>query len=341
MPTICCENRVRRDSLVLRIFVSLSVATLLLAGCGSSETVKPGQPAASESKGTVGVSLLTLSNPFFKTIGDTITEEMKAAGYETVVVAGEEDVAIQQRQVNDFLVSKAAAIVLCPCDSKAIGPVIQKANEAGVPVFTADIACLAPEAKVVSHIATDNLGGGRLAGEAMIEALGEAGGKVVVLDKKAAESCLLRVQGFMEVIDAHNAKAAGKIEVVAELPGDGDRAKGFKTTEDALQSHSDLAGIFAINDPSALGAYDALEKAGKTEQVKIIGFDGQDFGKEAIRDGKVYADPVQDPAEIGRKTAQSILAYFRGEPVPAEQLIPTKLYRQADAQADPALSPAK
>ena len=114
------------------------------------------------------MSVLTLNNPFFKTIGDTITEELKAAGYETVVVAGEEDVAIQQRQVNDFLVSKAAAIVLCPCDSKAIGPVIQKANEAGVPVFTADIACLAPEAKVVSHIATDNLGGGRLAGEAMI-----------------------------------------------------------------------------------------------------------------------------------------------------------------------------
>ena len=63
-------------------------------------------------------------------------------------------------------------------------------------MFTCDIKCLAAEAKVVSHIATDNLQGGRLAGEAMIEALGEEGGKVLVLDKREVESCLLRVQGF-------------------------------------------------------------------------------------------------------------------------------------------------
>jgi ribose transport system substrate-binding protein len=322
--------------------LGLALAAVTAVGCIGSETTVTTKTAPSASKGTVYVSVLTLNNPFFKTIGDSIEQELKKAGYETQVTDGAMSVTEQQRQVNDFLVAKAAAIVLCPCDSKAIGPVIQKANEAGVPVFTADIACLAPEAKVVSHIATDNLGGGRLAGEAMIEALGEAGGKVVVLDYKAAESCLLRVQGFKEVIEEHNAQTtSGKIEIVAELPGDGDRAKGFKATEDALQSHGDLVGIFAINDPSALGAYDALEKAEKVEQVKIIGFDGQDFGKEAIRDGKIYADPIQDPVEIGRKTAESILMYFRGEEVPAEQLIPTTLYRQADAQADPSLAPAK
>ena len=122
---------------------------------------------------------------------------------------------------------QVTAIVLCPCDSKSIGPAIQEANAAGIPVFTADIACLAPDAEIVSHIATDNLGGGREAGHAMIEALGEAGGKVVILDYKSAESCLLRVQGFKEIVGAHNtAMPDSKIDIVMELPGEGKKDRG-------------------------------------------------------------------------------------------------------------------
>jgi ribose transport system substrate-binding protein len=323
-------------------------AALAFAGCGGESTSEQGADGGPSiattggetgaSKGTVGVSVLTLTNPFFGVIGDNIKAELKKAGYETVVVAGEFDIAAQERQVNDFIAAGYAAIVLCPCDSKAIGAVIQKANQAGVPVFTADIACLDPAADVVSHIATDNLGGGKQAGEAMIEALGEAGGKVVILDYEAAESCILRVKGFREVIDAHNKnRESGQIEIVAELPGDGQEEKGDKAAADALQAHPDLVGIFAINDPSARGARTALERAGKADQVKIIGFDGQDFGKEMIRDGKIYADPIQHPDQIGRTTAQTILKYFDGEEVPRQQLIPTALYRQADGLNDPEL----
>lgn len=315
----------------------LILAAATLAGCTSSSPPAAAGPAPG-SKGTVGVSVLTLTNPFFKVIGDNITAELEKAGYETIVVSGEKDVAAQQRQVRDFIVKKVSAIVLCPCESRAIGPVIEEANRAGIPVFTADIACLAPNAKVVSHIATDNLGGGRLAAEAMIEALGEAGGKVAILDFRAAESCLLRVQGFKEVLDKHNAgRTSGQIEIVAELPGEGAQDRGYAAAEDALTANPDIVGIFAINDPSALGARQALEKAGKADQVKIIGFDGQKDGKEAIRDGKIYADPIQYPDRIGIQTAQSILAYFAGEEPEAVQLIPTALYRQADGLNDPEL----
>jgi ribose transport system substrate-binding protein len=307
-------------------------------GSADSRGTEVAAGSATEKKGTVGVSVLTVTNPFFRVIGDHITAELAKAGYDTVVVSGDEDIATQQQQVRDFIVAKHAAIVLCPCDSRGIGPVIEEANAAGIPVFTADIACLAPGAKVVSHIATDNYGGGKQAAIGMIEALGEAGGKVVILDFKAVESCILRVKGFKEVIDEHNAgRESGKIDIVAELPGDGDTAKGYKAAEDALQAHPDMAGIFAINDPSALGARTALEKAGKAEQVKIIGFDGQPDGKRAIRDGKIYADPIQHPDQIGITTAQSILKYLAGEDVPPEQLIETKLYRQTDALNDPAL----
>jgi ribose transport system substrate-binding protein len=319
-------------NLVMRIFSTGVLAlALLAAGCSRSAEKK-------DSKGTIGVSVLTMTNPFFKVIADTITAELGKQGYDVIAVSGEFDVANQQKQVKDFLVRKVSAIVLCPCDSKAIGPVIQEANKQGVPVFTADIACLAPGAKVETHVATDNYAGGKQAGVAMIEALGEAGGKVVVLDFKQAESCLLRVQGFTEVLDEHNKnKKSGKIEIVAELPGGGQKEQGYKAAQDALEAHPDLAGIFAINDPSALGAYAALHKAKKTDQVKLIGFDGQPEGKQAIKEGKIFADPVQYPDKIGQETARVILQYLRGERPPAEILIPTGLYRQADGLKDSTL----
>lgn len=281
-----------------------------------------------------------MTNPFFKEIADSMTREARKDGYEVLVVSGEFDVAKQQNQVKDFIVRKVAAIVLNPCDSKAIGPAIQEANAAGIPVFTADIACLAPGVKVVSHIATDNLGGGKEAAKAMIEALGEVGGKIGILDHKTVESSLMRVRGFKEVIEKHNAgRANGKIEIVSELPGGGVKDQGYKAAEDLLQAHPDVVGVFAINDPTALGARAAIEKAGKADQIKIVGFDGQPEGKQAIKEGKIYADPIQFPDRIGAETVRAIVKHFAGETVLRELLIPTGLYRKADAEKDSSLKP--
>jgi ribose transport system substrate-binding protein len=309
-----------------------ALAALISSGCLSRA-----EPLPHSSRGTIGLSVLTQTNPFFQDIAEHLTEEARQHDYDVVVVSGEFDAARQQNQVKDFIVQKVAAIVLCPCDSKAIGPVIQEANAAGIPVFTCDIACLAPGAEVVTHVATDNYSGGKQAGRAMLEALG-GGGKVAILDHKPVESCQLRVRGFKEVIEAHNRdRVVGKVDIVAELPGGGAKDQGYRAAEDLLQAHGDLGGIFAINDPSALGARAALEKAGRAEQVKLIAFDGQPEGKRAIRDGKIYADPIQYPDRIGRETARVIARYFEGEKVPPEILIPTELYRKADAEKDPSL----
>ncbi|MBM3878541.1 MAG: substrate-binding domain-containing protein [Verrucomicrobia bacterium] len=320
--------------------------SLVWTGCGprapgeGGESQATAQPPAGDAvgkKGVIGLSVLTLTNPFFKEIADSLTAEAARHGYQVSVVSGEFDPARQQNQVKDFIVRKVSALVLTPCDSKAIGPAIQEANAAGIPVFTADIACLAPGAQVVSHIATDNYGGGKEAAQAMIEALGEAGGKIAILHFPVVESCLLRVKGFREVLDQYNAqRGTGRIPIVAELPGGGVKDQGYRAAEDLLQAHPDLAGIFAINDPSALGARAALEKAGKTSIV-LVGFDGQPEGRQAIRDGKIYADPIQFPDRIGIETARAIVQHFSGEPVPKEILIPTALYRKADAEKDPTL----
>ena len=172
----------------------------------------------------------------------------------------------------------------------------------------------------------------------MVRLLGDSGGQVAILHFPQVESCQLRVKGFLEVISAHNAQdGADQIEVVSTLDGGGARDGGFKAAKYSIEANPGLAAIFAINDPSALGAYAALESVGKTDQVKIIGFDGQRIGKQAILEGKILCDPVQFPDRIGKATIDAILKHFNGEDVPSEILIPSELYYQSDAENDPEL----
>ncbi len=290
----------------------------------------------SKAKGTIGISVLTLTNPFFRDLADAMTAEAKVHGLDTLVTSGEFDAARQRNQVADFIVRKTVAMILCPCDSKAVGTALLEANKAGIPVFTADIASLAKEGKVVGHVATDNFGGGRFAAVALIEALGGKG-KVAILDHPEVESVILRTRGFLQELEQQKKDKGVTIQVVATLPGGAAKDRSMKATEDLLQSHPDLNGIFAINDPSALGAVAALEKAGRLAQVKVVGFDGMPEGKSAIKAGKIYADPIQFPDRIGRATVQNVVKYLAGDDVPRETLIPTALYRQADAAKDAAV----
>ena len=111
----------------------------------------------------------------------------------------------------------------------------------------------------------------------------------------------------------------------------GNRQGGMNVMTDLLTAHPQIDAVFAINDPSALGANAALEKAGKDKAVIVVGFDGQPEGLEAIAQGKVYADPVQFPDRMGREIVAAIIAHSRGEAVRPEILIPTSLVRKADA----------
>lgn len=317
----------------------IAAAIVLPAGCGpKAEDQKQAAPApgsnsavstpAAGPKSTVGVSLLTNSNPFFTDMGNAMTAEAKKHNYEIVLQFGDMDAAKQRDQVKDFIVKKVSAIILSPCDSRAVGTTIEEANKAGIPVFTADIASLEKSAKVVSHVATDNYEGGKLAAQAIIEAIGDKG-KVAIIDHPEVESVIQRTKGFKEILGDHKA-----ITIVADLPGHGERDSSFKTAQDILTKNPDLTAFFCINDPTALGAVAAIEKAGRSGKVKVIGFDGMLEAKQAVKDGKIYADIVQFPDKIGEKTIQGIASYMAGETVPPITLIPAAIYKKADADKD-------
>lgn len=341
----------------LSYFIVLVIAILI--GCsseketGTSTSSSSSGSGATASKGTIAYSALNLTNPFFGIIGDNLTTAAKTAGFDAVVDDAKGDVKTQVEQIESYISRGVAAIVISPRDRLSINPAIQKAHEAGIPVFTTDLMSVVPvkgsegedgeptyepNPLVVGHVGTDNRQGGVLAGTAMVEVLGETGGKVFILDYPSANSCVLRVEGFMEVINQHNdGRETGQIEIVGKQDGNGDMNVGYTVTAAAIQSNQDLAAIFAINDPSALGGITALTEAGKADQVTVIAFDGQIEGKQAIKDGKIYADPIQFPDQMGRLVVQKIQKYMNGEEFETITLIPTVLYTKADADNDPEL----
>ena len=114
-------------------------------GCGGKQQESTGPKNTGvngenveETKGIIAYTPLTLSNPFFKVIGDHIKAEAEKSGYETLMVDPDMDVKKQSDQIDDFIAKNVTAIVLVPCDRLSVGPAVQAANKAGIPVFTVD-----------------------------------------------------------------------------------------------------------------------------------------------------------------------------------------------------------
>ena len=297
----------------------LNVYALCLAlACGallvSSGCQGGGGPAGGKR---IGVTLLTREHVFYKDLEAGLKEAADKQGYQLTVTSGDFDLAKQQSQIDNFIVQKVDAIILCPADSKGIGPAIERANRAGIPVFTADIA--AQGGQVVSHVASDNLAGGRLAADFIAKAL-NGQGEVGIIGQQEVQSGLDRELGFKEEM-----KKYPGIKVAAVLNGGGVRDKALKAAEDMLQGNPNLKGIFGINDDSALGALSAAEGSGRKDLV-IVGYDAIPEAVKAIQRGSALkADVAQQPRDLGARTIEVIGKHFAGGPVEKSISVPVKI----------------
>lgn len=321
----------------MRTIVSLAVFTVALAWSGmltscSSETPGPGAGATTPAmKGKIGVTCMDLTNPFFKLIGNVMEKEAAKHGYEVVVLSGEMDPAKQNSQLADFAAQGYDAIFLNPVDSKSAGEGVKKAAAAGIPVFTYDVQVTdeAAKALIVSHIGSDNYQGGRLAGESMMKVTGDQG-QIAIIGFPEVTSCILRVEGFRDYLKENGSK----LEIVTELSGKGNRNDGYSVATDILQAHPGISGIFAINDPSGLGAHSAVVKAGKEEQISIVAFDASPAGKQAVFEKKLYDSPQQFPREMAKGTVEAFVKYLNGDDLEKNILIPCAHYHYEDAVDD-------
>jgi ribose transport system substrate-binding protein len=274
---------------------------LLLSGCTREH--KP-----SVHNKTIGVSLLARQHVFYRDLEDGLKTKAREHGYELLINSAEFDLGRQTSQIEDFITRGVDAIIVCPVDSRGIGPAIRTANAANIPVFTADIA--SQEGDIVCHVASDNVAGGRLAGEFIARAL-NGSGSVAIIGQPTVTSVLDRVQGFKKALQQFPG-----ITIVADVNGEGVRDKALRVATDILQAHPKLGGIFGINDDSALGALDAVQQFDRPNII-IVGYDATPPAVAAIQSNTALkADVVQYPIKIGEQTIEQIARHFAGESVP-------------------------
>lgn len=300
--------------------VTLGILLLwMLAGCGKSEeangtsgaakptTTKSGAPVSSKTF-RVGVSLLKEDDEFYQVLKKAMQDEAAANNLELDIQSANNDLKKQTDQVDNFLTQQVDAIILCPVNSDGVAGAVQKANEAKVPVFTADIAAHGGE--VVSHIASDNKQGGRLIAAKLIKLL-NGKGSVAIIGYPEVTSVADRVAGFREEI----AKSAPGINIVEEQSARGERAKANEVAANLLLKHGKaLNALFGINDNTALGAQAAAEQAKRNDLI-IVGYDGAKEAQESIKDPKrlLKADAVQYPDQIGKTAIETVAKYLKGD----------------------------
>jgi ribose transport system substrate-binding protein len=300
----------------LLFLLAALVAFLPLSGCRQAAT----GGTAKRPRPLIGVSLLTQTHAFYKDLEQQMRVEAAARNMDLAVVSCEMDPARQASQLEDFITQHVDAMLVAPCDSAAVVPYIDKATQAAIPVFTVDIA--ARGGKVVSHVASDNEEGGRLAAKTLASLIGGKG-EVVIIDHPEVASVQDRTRGFEQAL-----KDFPGVTIVQRPSASGQRAKAMTAMEDMIQAHPHLRGVFGINDDSALGALSVVEAA-KRNDIVIIGFDATAEAQAALRKGgALKADIAQHPDQIGKTAIDVIARHLAGEAVPAVVAVPVSVVDQ-------------
>lgn len=264
---------------------------------------------------TIALAISTLDNPFFVSLKDGAQKKADELGYKLVVLDSQNDPAKELANVEDLMVHGAKVLLINPTDSEAVVNAVAMANRNKVPVITLDRG--AAKGNVVTHIASDNVAGGKMAGDFIAQKLGD-NAKVIQLEGIAGTSAAReRGEGFKQAIEAH------KFDVLASQPADFDRTKGLNVMENLLASKGSVQAVFAQNDEMALGALRAISAANK--KVVVVGFDGTDDGVKAVKSGKMAATIAQQPELIGSLGVENADKVIKGQAVEAKIPVPLKV----------------
>jgi ribose transport system substrate-binding protein len=289
----------------------------LTAMAGACNRGTPGSPSG---KPRVALVMKTLNNPFFIDMQRGAEKAAKDLDVDLVVQAAdrETDVERQMQIVENLIQAHVGALALTPSGSREVVPVVGKANAANIPVVIVDTrldqkAATDAGVKTASFVGSDNYRGGQIIGEYLVKASsGKA--KVAILEGiPGHETGDSRVRGFRDAI-----KGSPGVTIVASQPANWERDQGFNVFQNILQAHPDVDTVFACNDIMALGAIEAIAAAGKTGQIRVLGFDAIDDARRAITDGKMTATVAQYPDEMGRAAIEAAVKAMKGESVPPD-----------------------
>jgi ribose transport system substrate-binding protein len=298
---------------LLALFV---ISTLLLLTACSLEPPGWAMPDKKENLDDIkiGLSVSTLNNPFFVSLKDGVVKEAEELGMEVAVVDAQNDSAKQINDVQDLIQQNVDVLLINPTDSAAISTAVQSANSIGIPVITLDRS--ADKGEVEALVASDNIKGGEMAANYIVDKLDE-GTKVAELEGvPGASATRERGKGFHNVADQ-------KLEVVAKQAANFDRTEGVTVMENIIQANPDIKAVFAHNDEMALGAIEAIRSSGK--DIMVIGFDGNDDALNAVKAGQLEATVAQQPELIGQLAVNAGRDVLQGKKVEKNIPAPLKL----------------
>ncbi|HYP45511.1 MAG TPA: ABC transporter substrate-binding protein [Propionibacteriaceae bacterium] len=258
----------------------------------------------------VGLMLQDISNPFFAVMQDSMQQAAEQDGFQVNVQDGRQDLGQQNDQVDALIQQGADLILLNAVDSAGIASAVARAQAAGIPVVAVDVDAEGADAAVT----TDNVEAGRQSCQALVDEIGGTG-NILIIEGTPTSAPQDRVKGCEEVLAANPG-----VEVVGRQAGKNDRDSGLQLATDMLTANQDVRGIFAINDPEALGADLAVQQAGRTGVV-ITGVDGSPEAVKALQDpnSNFFATPAQDPGGMVLEALEVGRGLVAGNP-PAERI---------------------
>lgn len=258
-------------------------------------------------KKKIAVVVSTLNNPWFVFLAETAKAKAESLGYEARIFDSQNNTALESDHFENIIVAGFNAILFNSTDADGSVANVQKAKDAGIPVFCMDREINSLTA-ATSQILSDSYSGAVSIGEYFTKQLNTKGNYVELLGLVGDNNTWARSKGFHSVVDHYPG-----LKMVAQQSADFDRNKALEVMESVLQAHPDIEGVFCGNDAMAMGAYQALVSAGKEKKVKVFGFDGAEDVITAIGEGKVAATGMQFPKVMAETAAVYADEYIKGK----------------------------
>ncbi len=302
----------------MRRFICYFFIMMVSFGCQRGEKSAVDGP-------TVALIMKTLNNPFFIDMQKGAEEAAERLSVNLIVQAAEREVDVEKQMqiIENLIQRKVDVICVSPSGSKEIVPAIVKANKANIPVLIVDTrvdaeALQEAGARIAAFIGSDNVEGGRIAGEHIVKKLGGQG-KVAVLEGiPGHETGDARLKGFHQAVDPESG-----IEIVVSQTANWERDQGFNVFQNILQSNPEVQALFACNDMMALGAIEAIAAARKSGEIIVVGFDAVEDARESIQKGEMEGSIAQYPAAMGKLAVETAVDIINGQTV--SEFISTKI----------------
>ncbi|MHC5232590.1 substrate-binding domain-containing protein [Brucella sp. LJL56] len=260
------------------------------------------------------IAIITPShdNPFYKAEAVGAEAKAKELGYDTLILQHDDDATKQSQLVDTAIGRGAKAIILDNAGSEASIAAVQKAKDAKIPSFLIDREINA-SGVAVSQIVSNNYQGAQLGAEEFVKLMGEAGNYVELLGRESDLNAGTRSKGYHDVIDEYP-----DMKMVAQQSANWSQTEAFTKMQSILQANPDIKGVISGNDTMAMGAWAALEAAGRKDVI-VVGFDGSNDVRDSIKAGGIKATVLQPAYAQAQMAVVQADEYIKTGKGPAEE----------------------